>query len=73
MFLGEMLIGIDLDGDEPGEVSKCMLDIWVAYGVGRCMYIHNDRALSAVNSFAWMGGVRVNLASRQVDRGENGR
>lgn len=52
MFLGEMLMGIDLDGDEPGEVSKCILNSWVAYGVGRCMYIHGCRALSAVNSFA---------------------
>jgi hypothetical protein len=52
MFLGEMLMGMDLDGDEPGDVSKCMLDNWVAYGVGRCMYIHNCRALSAVANFA---------------------
>lgn len=55
MFLGEMLMGMDLDGDEPGDVSKCMVGFfWVAYGVGRCMYIHNCRALSAVNSFARM-------------------
>lgn len=52
MFLDEILMGIDLDGDEPGDVSKCMLDIRVARGVGRCMYIHSYRALSAVNSFA---------------------
>ena len=52
MFLGEMLMGIDLEGDEPGEASKCiLLDVWIAYVVGRCMYIHNVRALSAVNSF----------------------
>lgn len=52
MFLREILMGIDLDGDEPGEVSKCMLCNRVAYGVGRCMYIDSCRALSAVNSFA---------------------
>lgn len=45
MFLGEMLMGIDLDGEElgeePGEDSKCMVvrvntDVTIAYGVGRC-------------------------------------
>jgi hypothetical protein len=25
MVLGEMLMGIDLEGEEPGEASKCML------------------------------------------------
>lgn len=53
MFLGEMLIGIDLDGEEdgeePGEDSKCMvvrvlvvrvnIGMCIAYGVGRyCIY-----------------------------------
>ena len=37
MFLGEMLMGMDLEGEEPGEVSKCILTVWIAYGVGRCM------------------------------------
>ncbi len=27
MFLGEMLIAIDLEGEEAGDVSKCMLDV----------------------------------------------
>ena len=36
MFLGEMLMGIDLDGEEPGDDSKCMLIYWIAYGVGLC-------------------------------------
>jgi len=39
MFLGEMLMGMDLEGDEPGEVSKCILAVWIAYGVGRSMYM----------------------------------
>ena len=39
MFLGEMLMGMDLEGEEPGEVSKCRLAVWIAYGVGRCMYM----------------------------------
>jgi hypothetical protein len=39
MVLGEMLMGMDLEGDEPGEVSKCILVVLIAYGVGRCMYM----------------------------------
>jgi hypothetical protein len=36
MFLGEMLMGSDLDGEEPGEDSKCMVvRVNIAYGVGR--------------------------------------
>jgi hypothetical protein len=29
MFLGEMLIGIDLEGEEPGDDSKCILILCV--------------------------------------------
>ena len=32
-------MGMDLEGDEPGEVSKCILAVWIAYGVGRSMYM----------------------------------
>lgn len=47
---GEILIGIDLDGDEPGEVSKCIL---VVYGVGQDVYVYTAqlRALSAGKAF----------------------
>lgn len=27
IFLGEILMGIDFDGDEPGEASKCILQV----------------------------------------------
>jgi hypothetical protein len=41
ILLGEILIGIDLDGDEPGDDSKCIL---VVYGVGSCcVYTHHGR------------------------------
>jgi hypothetical protein len=40
---GEILMGIDLEGDEPGDDSKC---IFVVYGVGP-MRIYTQRALSA--------------------------
>jgi hypothetical protein len=43
ILLGEILIGIDLEGDEPGDDSKCIL---VVYGVG-LMCIYTRRALSA--------------------------
>lgn len=48
MFLGEMLMGIDLEGDEPGEVSKCMVKVgsgWVLV----CIY--TTRGGSAVKRF----------------------
>jgi hypothetical protein len=45
MFRGEILIGIDLEGDEPGDDSKCIVDDSV--GGGSCVYTHL-RALSAV-------------------------
>jgi hypothetical protein len=51
MVLGEMLMAMDLEGEEPGEASKCMVEVvkveevvevevavmvvMVAYGVGR--------------------------------------
>jgi hypothetical protein len=37
ILLGDMLIGIDFEGDEPGDDSKCMM---VVYGVGLLVYIH---------------------------------
>lgn len=38
MFLGEILVGIDLEGDEPGEDSKCIANsVWG----GSSLYIHN--------------------------------
>lgn len=36
---GEILIGIDLDGDELGEVSKCIL-MCIVYGVGLVVYVY---------------------------------
>jgi hypothetical protein len=48
MFRGEILIGIDLEGEEPGDDSKCILDDSVRGG--SCVYIQSThlRALSAV-------------------------
>ena len=37
MFLGEILIGIDLEGEEPGEVSKCIV-YSVRGGSSVCIY-----------------------------------
>lgn len=49
MFLGEMLMGIDLEGDEPGEVSKCMVKVALGVGPG-CVYT-GSRGGSAVKRF----------------------
>jgi hypothetical protein len=49
MFRGERLIGIDLEGDEPGDDSKCIVVDSVEGG--SCVYTHL-RALSAVKVFA---------------------
>jgi hypothetical protein len=38
ILLDEMLMGIDLEGDEPGEVSKCIVAV---YRVGLVVYIHD--------------------------------
>ncbi len=73
MFLGEMLMGIDLDGDEPGEASKCMLDILGSVR-GGSVYVYTQRSgFVGRKQFCSDRGVRVSLAPRQVDRGENGR
>jgi hypothetical protein len=59
MVLGEMLMAMDLEGEEPGEASKCMvvvmmvevevevavMVVMVAYGVGRtCVDIIHSRS-----------------------------
>lgn len=70
MFLGEMLIGIDLEGDEPGEVSKCIV-YSVRGGSSECIY--TLRALSAVKCFARKDvGMIQDLSGGQVNRGEVG-
>jgi hypothetical protein len=54
-LLGEMLMGMLLDGDEPGDDSKCILEFgsrsgWqIVYGVGLLLYVYTlaVRALSA--------------------------
>lgn len=33
MFLGEMLMGMDLEGEEPGDDSKCMVVVVVVVDV----------------------------------------
>jgi hypothetical protein len=38
ILLGEILMGIDLEGDEQGDDSKCIL---IVYVVGLVVYIHN--------------------------------
>jgi hypothetical protein len=52
MVLGEMLMGIDFDGDEPGDDSKCILKALDSVRGGSVYVYTHDRALSAVNSFA---------------------
>jgi hypothetical protein len=37
ILLGEILMGMDLEGDEPGDDSKCIL---VVYGVGLVLYVY---------------------------------
>jgi hypothetical protein len=69
MFRGEILIGIDLEGEEPGDDSKCILGIAViAYRVGLSVYTLL-RALSAVvfaSVFVFFSSTSV---SRQLKRG----
>jgi hypothetical protein len=40
ILLGEMLMGMDLEGDEPGDDSKCIFGSWVVYGVGLVVYVY---------------------------------
>lgn len=43
MFLGEMLMGMDLEGDEPGEVSKCIVCEWCTGWVSS-VYVYSTLA-----------------------------
>jgi hypothetical protein len=62
---GEIVIGIDLDGDDPGEVSKCIL-MCIVYGVGLvCMYIHSA-ATGVVGRKAFCSGPRCILRLRAL-------
>lgn len=70
MVLGEMVMGMDLEGEEPGDDSKCIVEI--AYGVGLvCIYTlagtfgreafaSEESSVVAIFARTWR---------RQVDRG----
>lgn len=64
MFLGEMLIGIDLEGEEPGDDSKCIM---YSVGGGSCVYTHL-REISAVESSSRHGGFSVFFRTKLVLR-----
>jgi hypothetical protein len=87
ILLGEMLMGMLLDGDEPGDDSKCILEFGsrggggqqIVYGVGLLVYVYTlaVRALSAARrvlvGFAVWVFRNAGLASAGSPRAKAGR
>jgi hypothetical protein len=70
MFLGEMLMGSDFDGEEPGDDSKCMMADSVRGG--SVLYIHTCGHFRRYKIDVCFRGFFVSLVSRQLDRGAGG-
>jgi hypothetical protein len=69
MFLGEMLMGSDFDGEEPGDDSKCMMVNGYSVRGGSLLYIHTCGHFRRYKTDVCFRDFFVSLASRQLDRG----